>query len=77
MHTHSNREESISPRLHFQNKMVDAKPSHCYSAGSRGMNYVASGDMDCLSSDCIPEKEAKGYVAENNELWSKKSGSQS
>lgn len=57
--------------------MVNAKPSHCYFAGSRGMNYVASGDMDCLSSGCIPEKEAKGHVAENNELWSKKSGTQS
>lgn len=28
--------------------------------------------MDCLSSGYAPGKEAKGHVAENNELWSKK-----
>ena len=26
-----NREESISPGLHFQNKMVSAKPHYCYA----------------------------------------------
>ena len=40
------------------------------------MNYVASGDTDCLSSGCTPQKGAEGHVAENSEFGVKKSGSQ-
>lgn len=36
------------------------------------MNYIASGDKGCLSSSRSPDKEAKGRIAEINELWSQK-----